>query len=67
MHFIFCRFKGLGIVHVSKKDLKKELLRKKENCLFEQLRRDEQLVDFDDEALRDAVKSKHQEVYITKF
>lgn len=51
-------FKGLGIVHLSKKDLKKELVRKKEQMWLEELRRDRDLDHLDDETLKEALKKK---------
>lgn len=51
-------FKGLGIVHMSKKDLKKELLRKKEIMLMEELKRDDDLSCLGDEMLKRVLKEK---------
>ncbi|XP_034238901.1 nuclear factor NF-kappa-B p110 subunit-like isoform X2 [Thrips palmi] len=55
-------FKGLGIVHLSKKDLKKELIRKKEQMWLENLRSDRELDHVDNETLKEALKLKIPEL-----
>ncbi|XP_052119561.1 nuclear factor NF-kappa-B p110 subunit, partial [Frankliniella occidentalis] len=49
-------FRGLGIVHMAKKNLTKELMRKKEKDLIEKLKRQKNLPHFGDERQQIALK-----------
>lgn len=52
------RFKGLGIVHLSKKDLITELVRKKQQMCLEQLRKDPELNHLDNDTIKKVLKNK---------
>ncbi len=61
-HLYFFRFRGLGIVHMAKKNLTKELVRKKEIYFLEKLKTKVPLVD--DAKLKSELKRHLSEVGI---